>query len=121
MTRKYISNKDETVRMFESDFMEALSKVHPSVPVIIFVPVILYSLYSSIVISELSFTTIIGLAIFGLFIWSITEYALHRFVFHMKLDFACRKADSLYFSWSTSRLSKRLKEVSNASFSQVCR
>jgi 4-hydroxysphinganine ceramide fatty acyl 2-hydroxylase len=85
MTRKYISNKDETVRMFESNFMETLSKVHPSVPVIIFVPVILYSLYSAIVISGLSFATVLGLAIFGLFIWSITEYTLHRFVFHMKL------------------------------------
>ena len=85
MAKKFISNKDETVRMFRNDFLESLSKVHPAVPLIIFVPVILYMLYFSIFTLKISALSIVGLIIFGLFIWTITEYLLHRFIFHWEL------------------------------------
>jgi 4-hydroxysphinganine ceramide fatty acyl 2-hydroxylase len=85
MAKKFVSNKDETVRMFDSDFLESLSKVHFTVPLIIFVPVILYMLYLAIFESVLTTLSIIGLIIFGLFIWTITEYLLHRFIFHLEL------------------------------------
>ena len=85
MAKKFISNKDETVRMFESDFLESLSKVHYAVPLIIFIPAILYILYLGIFTFNIPAISVIGLIIFGLFIWTITEYLLHRFVFHMKL------------------------------------
>ena len=85
MAKKFVSNKYETVRMFKSDFMESLSRVHPSVPLIIFVPVILYMLYLSIFEFKIGVLSIVGLVIFGLFIWTITEYLLHRFVFHWEL------------------------------------
>ena len=85
MAKKFVSNKDETVRMFKSDFMESLSRVHPSVPLIIFVPVILYMLYLSIFDFKIGVLSIVGLVIFGLFIWTITEYLLHRFIFHLEL------------------------------------
>ncbi|MCL6494113.1 MAG: sterol desaturase family protein [Ignavibacterium sp.] len=84
MPKNFVSNKDETVRMFKNDFLEALSRVHPSVPVIIYLPVILYTLYISVADYSLQFLTIVALFIFGLFIWTITEYVLHRFVFHFK-------------------------------------
>lgn len=85
MAKKFVSNKDETVRMFKNDFFESLSRVHPSVPLIIFVPVILYMLYLSIFDFKIDLLSIIGLGVFGLFIWTITEYLLHRFVFHLEL------------------------------------
>jgi sterol desaturase/sphingolipid hydroxylase (fatty acid hydroxylase superfamily) len=85
MAKKFVSNKDETVRMFKSDFLESLSRVHPSVPLIIFVPVILYMLYLSIFNFKLSGLSILGLMVFGVFIWTITEYLLHRFIFHWEL------------------------------------
>ena len=44
MPKNYVSNKDETVRMFKSDFMEAFSRVHFTVPLYIYVPVILVML-----------------------------------------------------------------------------
>ena len=85
MAKNFVSNKDETVRMFKSNFMESLSRVHPSVPLIIFVPVILYMLYLSIFKLKIGVLSIAGLVVFGLFIWTITEYLLHRFVFHWEL------------------------------------
>ena len=85
MPKNFVSNKDETVRMFNNDFMESLSRVHPSVPLIIYVPIILYMLYLSIFIFKIEFISIIGLMMFGIIIWTITEYLLHRFIFHLEL------------------------------------
>jgi 4-hydroxysphinganine ceramide fatty acyl 2-hydroxylase len=82
MPKNYVSNKDETVRMFENDFLEALSKVHPSVPVIIYLPIILYLLYLAVVNPSLTTLAIIMLMFFGIVIWTLTEYTLHRFIFH---------------------------------------
>ena len=48
MAKNFISNKDETVRMFESNFLEAFSRVHYFVPIIIYLPVIAYLFYLSI-------------------------------------------------------------------------
>lgn len=84
MAKKFVSNKDETVRMFDNNILEALSRVHPSVPLIVYVPVITYMLYLSIWEYQLSFMTITGLLLLGIFIWSLTEYTLHRFIFHYK-------------------------------------
>ncbi len=84
MTKNFVSNKDVTVRMFKSDFMESLSKVHPAVPVIVYVPVIAYFLYRSIEVFEIPALKILGLFLIGIFVWSYTEYFLHRFIFHYK-------------------------------------
>jgi len=89
MTKHFVSNKDETVRMFKSDFMEFFSRVHPATPLVIFVPVILYFTYRSIFVAEFRLITISTLVVFGIFVWTITEYSLHRFIFHYnaKSDF----------------------------------
>jgi sterol desaturase/sphingolipid hydroxylase (fatty acid hydroxylase superfamily) len=84
MPKNYVSNKDETVRMFESDFMEAFSRVHYTVPLFIYIPVILVMLYLSVAVYSISILNIIVLIIGGLAAWSLAEYLLHRFVFHFK-------------------------------------
>ena len=82
MTKNFVSNNDETVRMFDNDYLEALSKVHPSVPVIIYLPVISYFLYISLADFSLAVYKVISLILLGLVVWTLTEYTLHRFVFH---------------------------------------
>lgn len=84
MPKNYVSNKDETVRMFQSDFFENFSKVHFTVPLFIFLPIIMYFLYRSIWVFEMKLLSILSLIIIGLFIWTITEYTLHRFIFHFE-------------------------------------
>ncbi len=61
--------------------MEALSKVHWSVPLIVFVPVVAYFGWKSTFIQSglLSYLISIG---GGLLVWTLTEYILHRFIFH---------------------------------------
>jgi sterol desaturase/sphingolipid hydroxylase (fatty acid hydroxylase superfamily) len=82
MSKNFVSNKDETVRMFESDFMEVFSRVHFSVPLYIYLPVVFYFMYRAIFLYELSAVSIISLIILGIAVWTLTEYTLHRFVFH---------------------------------------
>ena len=84
MPKNYVSNRDETVRMFKSDFMEAFSRVHFTVPLYIYVPVILIMLYLSIFVYYISAINIVSLFIGGIATWTLTEYLLHRFIFHYK-------------------------------------
>lgn len=84
MAKNFVSNKDETVRMFESDFMEFFSRVHFSVPIFIYGPVILVMLYLSVFRYHISTLNILVLFIGGVFVWTLAEYVLHRYVFHFK-------------------------------------
>ncbi len=95
MAKNFVSNEDATVRMFKSDLMEALSKVHPAVPIIIYFPVISYFLFKSIMELDISFINIVTLILLGISIWTITEYTLHRFIFHFK--FKSKIGEKLHF------------------------
>lgn len=95
MSKNFVSNKDETVRMFESDFMEMFSRVHFSVPLFIYLPVIFYFLYRSIFLYELSAVTILALIILGIAVWTLTEYTLHRFIFHF--EFKSELGNKIHF------------------------
>jgi sterol desaturase/sphingolipid hydroxylase (fatty acid hydroxylase superfamily) len=68
--------------MFDSRILDALSRVHPSVPIFIFVPAI-----GALVAWGLERTTVagaIGLALLGYALWTLFEYWLHRIVFHFE-------------------------------------
>jgi len=80
--KNFVSNSPESVRMFKSDLLEALSKVYFFVPLIIYVPVIVYLLYKAIFVASIDVGTFIILLVSGLFVWTFIEYILHRFVFH---------------------------------------
>lgn len=82
MAKLYVSNKDETVRMFKNSFFEALSKVHWTVPLWLFVPIIIFLFYRAFVTFSIDVVSVIGFVALGLLIWTITEYLLHRFIFH---------------------------------------
>ena len=81
MKKNYISNSRESARMFKNDFLEGLSKIHFSVPLFIFVPVIAYFSYKAI-INDISFIAYLLYFVLGVFVWTATEYVLHRYLFH---------------------------------------
>jgi sterol desaturase/sphingolipid hydroxylase (fatty acid hydroxylase superfamily) len=68
-------------RLFQNPFLESLSHVHPSVPFIIWIPVVFYCVLQAFQ-SDLSLTAILGYSTLGLIFWTLTEYVMHRFVFH---------------------------------------
>ncbi|MEO6149031.1 MAG: sterol desaturase family protein [Mucilaginibacter sp.] len=82
MQKNFVSNSPESTRMFKSDLLESLSKVHFYVPLFIFIPVIAISSYYALVVNDLGLGLFFGLFLGGLFIWTLTEYIMHRFVFH---------------------------------------
>ncbi len=81
MKKNYVSNSRESVRMFKNNFLESLSKIHFSVPLFIFVPVIIYFTYLAIV-HNITATAFAGFFVLGIFVWTATEYVLHRYLFH---------------------------------------
>ena len=68
--------------MFKSNFLESLSKVHFSIPLFIFVPVIGYFAWKAIFPGKMSLILFGAYFLSGIFIWTFTEYVMHRFVFH---------------------------------------
>jgi len=82
MAKLYVSNKDESARLFKSDFLELFTHVHWSVPIILYVPVVMYFLFRTVQSPVIGVHYGISLFVLGLFVWTLTEYVLHRFVFH---------------------------------------
>src|SRR6202789_4630056 len=68
--------------MFESRVLDALSRVHPAVPVLIFLPAIV-ALFAWAV-SGLSVLVAVGLTVGGYALWTLFEYWLHRLVVHFE-------------------------------------
>ena len=68
--------------MFESRVLDSLSRVHPVVPVLIFVPVIVA--LSAWALSKLQVGAYVALLVAGYAFWTLFEYWLHRLVFHFE-------------------------------------
>ncbi len=78
--RQYVRNTRG--RMFESDFLEFFSKVHPRTPFIFWIPVATallgYSLYQGL---TTPLETVVVLPL-GFLTWQLLEYWIHKKIFH---------------------------------------
>jgi dihydroceramide fatty acyl 2-hydroxylase len=71
--------------LFRSRFLDLFSRIHPSVPALIYVPVIA----ALIVLGArdgLGALEIVLLVVAGLVLWTLSEYWLHRKIFHWDPD-----------------------------------
>jgi dihydroceramide fatty acyl 2-hydroxylase len=68
--------------MFDSDLLDRLSRVHPVVPPLIFLPtsVVLFVLGAK----RLTTGETVGLVASGWLFWTLMEYWIHRIVFHFE-------------------------------------
>jgi len=73
----------ETIRMFKWDWMEALSHVHPATPFVIYIPVVAIAMYFAATQGNLSVLDLVAGFATGMFIWTLIEYLMHRFFFHI--------------------------------------
>lgn len=80
MPKMYVSNKDETIRLFKNPILEYFSHIHPITPVVLYVPVAGYVLYQGF--QDVNFIYGILCVLAGAFLWTIFEYAFHRWAFH---------------------------------------
>jgi dihydroceramide fatty acyl 2-hydroxylase len=69
-------------RMFESDWMDRLSRVHPAVPSVIFGPAIAVMLW--LAIQRLDALPLIAAVVGGYLTWTLSEYWIHRIIFHFE-------------------------------------
>ena len=85
MSHLPIDHSDIPIRLFKSDFMEFFSHISPVTVTILWLPVSIFFLVKAILQAApeggFPFYIPIGFVI-GLFIWTLSEYLLHRFVFH---------------------------------------
>ncbi len=77
-----IKNKGQG-RLFQSEYLEMMTKTHPVVIYSLYLPVICFFLYYSNVYKLLTIPRIVLLFVAGVLVWSLIEYILHRFIFHI--------------------------------------
>ena len=70
--------------MFQNRLLDRFTRVHPVVPVLLFVPAILVLFVTGA--GRVGALEAIGLAVAGYVFWTLTEYWLHRVVFHFEPD-----------------------------------
>lgn len=79
-----MTRRGQSLRLFESDLLERLSHVHPMTPLLVWTAVIAWLLWRSVMVSRLEGAVLAQLAAAGLLVWSLTEYLVHRFLFHFQ-------------------------------------
>ncbi|MFN2612478.1 MAG: sterol desaturase family protein [Solirubrobacterales bacterium] len=80
--------------LFDSRVLNFFSRVHPAVPAIIYVPVVIEALWLG---ADRGYGAgqLVLLSLAGVSVWTLTEYWLHRMVFHWEPRF--RGGDRLHF------------------------
>ncbi len=72
-------------QLFESDFLNFFSRVHPAIPALVFVPVIVAMEWLAADQGKAAWQLLL-LSLGGIGIWTLTEYWLHRLIFHWEPD-----------------------------------
>jgi sterol desaturase/sphingolipid hydroxylase (fatty acid hydroxylase superfamily) len=78
-------------QIFKNPFLERLTKSNPKVTVVFYSLLISLFLFLSYRFSRLELASTIGIYIAGLFTWTIMEYVLHRYIFHIDEYFPSMK------------------------------
>ena len=100
-----------SARMFEAEWLERFSHVHPATPVVIYTPVILASALAALFLYDQPGWTVAWQVVVGYAAWTLTEYWLHRLVFHLPVRGPLTQRAYFYlhgvhhdWPWDTSRL-----------------
>lgn len=75
-----------SIRVFESDFLERFTHVHPITPLLLWGPVALFLFWRAFNVHDLPIASVVGIAAFAVLIWTLMEYLLHRYVFHFRAE-----------------------------------
>lgn len=79
-----MQTEETSSRLFQNDFLERLTHVHHNTPFFIFGPVFAVCLYVSHALYFISPLALTLWFAFGILMWTLFEYTLHRFVFHFE-------------------------------------
>jgi sterol desaturase/sphingolipid hydroxylase (fatty acid hydroxylase superfamily) len=79
-----VTRGDAPIRLFESDVLEFFTHIHPAVVAAIWLPVGIYALVRAVLTPGVGGWGVALGVLFGLLIWTLAEYTLHRFIFHFR-------------------------------------
>lgn len=89
---RYIPPKNKGTRtLFRNPILEKLSRTHISVPLTVFAVYALSLLYWSVTHTSLSAGTTIGMFFLGFLSFTLVEYLVHRYVYHLSTHTEWRK------------------------------
>ena len=90
--KNYVPPKNRgTKTLFRNPILEKLSRTHISVPLTIFASYAIYLLYWSVSHTSLSAGSTIGLFFLGFISFTLVEYLVHRYVYHLSTHTEWRK------------------------------
>ncbi len=74
--------RHQRARMFDNDLLELFSKTHPAVPFAFWIPVALALPAFAVATGLTRWPALVGFFGLGVFGWQLTEYFVHKKVFH---------------------------------------
>ncbi|CAH1707771.1 unnamed protein product [Chironomus riparius] len=76
---------DRDLRLFKSDFLELITKSTWYMPLLFWIPIIIYIIKNELALQETNqvFFKVFTQLIIGIFLWTLFEYVLHQFCFHI--------------------------------------
>ncbi|HMP98701.1 MAG TPA: sterol desaturase family protein [Cyclobacteriaceae bacterium] len=80
-----------TKSLFGNPVLEKLSRTHISIPIILFIGYASALIYWSVQVLALPALTSISMFLAGWLCWTLFEYAMHRYIFHMATYTELRK------------------------------
>ncbi len=74
----------DSMKLFQNPLMERMTHVHPSTPFIVWLPIVTLLLWNAFHALDAVSIAILGVA--GFFSWTLAEYFLHKFLFHLETE-----------------------------------
>lgn len=82
MQTKELSKTKEPAPIFKNKVLEALTYTNFSIHIIWYLSLAILSMILGFIENSVNVFSGLGIFIFGLFLWTLVEYIMHRFVFH---------------------------------------
>lgn len=94
--KPFVSNEDVSVRLFNNKFLDSLTRTHIAVPVSLFFMYATGLIVWTKMATSLSNVQIVGLFAGGLLFFTLVEYLVHRYVYHIEPTTESRRK----FQWT---------------------
>ena len=78
----FVTTEDISPKLFQNPILDFFTRIPWYFPIVIFLPVISYLFYKGFTENNLSFLTSFSVILSGIFLWTLFEYSVHRFLFH---------------------------------------
>ena len=74
------------IKLYESDWMDKyIASAHPITPALWYGPLIAYAFYDAAVATTISWLPFLGVYFLGVLAWTLLEYVMHKYLFHLKI------------------------------------